>query len=96
MRQWGEIWLKLKAASKLISFNLVGSERGRESYQHKTNRISVKSFTLICDAIDWRVEAAKHETLAKAAKSMWKTFTGCPALWNKMKVYGERREVQKV
>lgn len=45
--------------------------------------------------LDWRVDAAKRETLAKAAKSMWKTFTGCHALWNKIKVYYKRREVQK-
>lgn len=87
MWQCGQIWLKLKAASKLISVNLVSTERGRESYRHKTNRIWVKSFKLICNTIDWRVEVAKHETMAKVAKLMRKTITGCPALWNKTKVY---------
>ena len=38
-------------------------ERERELYQHKINRISVKSFKPICDAIEWWVEVATHETL---------------------------------
>lgn len=46
---------------------------------------------LICNAIDWRAEVAKHEVLAKAARPMWKNITGCPVLWNKMKVNGRKK-----
>lgn len=90
MRQCGQIWLKLKAASKLISFQLIwfelkesdgeregdregGREReneGEKATSIKQTGFSVKSFKLICDANDWRVEVGKHERWPKRQSQM--------------------------
>lgn len=67
MQQWGQIWLKLKEASKLISVNLSSTESGKESYWHKTNRIWIKKFQVIYNIR--QMEQAKHEMINVAVSA---------------------------